>query len=862
MTTPPMTLTPLPIDQTLPALLDALRSHPNVVIQAPTGAGKTTRVPVAIDANGLASGKLVVMLEPRRIAARAAARRMAEERGERLGASIGYHVRFDRQASRDTRVLVVTEGLLLRMLLDDPYLERVGAVVFDEFHERSLDTDLALGMTRLLQATVRPDLRLVVMSATLAAEAAAKYLDDAPILVSQGRLYPVDIAYAPRPVHQPWGEAIRDAVDNLLARTPGDILVFLPGVGEIRQAERALATLAQSAGLAIAPLFGDLPAEAQDAALRRGNRRRVILATNVAETSVTVDGVTGVIDTGLARINRFDPQVGLNRLELAPISQASAEQRAGRAGRLAPGHCVRLWSAGHHQARAAHNEPEIQRVDLSGAVLQLAALGESDPAQFPWLDPPRPASVQQAQQLLESLEALAGKTLTPLGRLLAQLPVHPRLGRLLIEGHRFGCLDQAALAAALLAERDPFAGPDGGRGRQRDARPTRAATRSDLWDRVEWLEEFSSEGRADTELGQIQRGPARQILQARDQLVRQAQTALRSVPADNLPARPLERSARPSSIDEALARALLAAFPDRVAKRREPQSPRALLVGGRGVRLDPRSAVTEAELFLCLDVDAGQGEAVVRVASAIEREWLPHDSIATTVEAFFDEATGRVAARRRTRFVDLLLDETTAPLPPPDQVAAALVAAAVPRLDQVLPPPDSDAGKFLARVQSLREWMPDLGLPAWAPEELAELLPQIALGRRSLTELRDGPWLEALRGAIDPRLRQTIEREAPARIETPSGNQHALVYERGRPPVLAVRIQEVFGWRDTPRIAGGRVRVLLHLLGPNFRPQQVTDDLASFWANGYPVVRKELRRRYPKHAWPDDPLVPLPRRPR
>lgn len=850
---PPRTY--LPIDDVLPQVLAAARTSPNVVIQAPTGAGKTTRVPPALVDAGLADGpagekRQVVMLEPRRLAARAAARRMADERGEKLGESIGYHVRFDRQAGPRTRVLVVTEGLLLRMLLDDPYLEKVGAVVFDEFHERSLDADLALGMTRLLQQTVRPDLRIVVMSATLAAGAAAAYLGDCPIVASQGRLFPVEVEYAPRSPQTPWPKVIAGAVERLLARTDGDLLVFLPGVGEIRQTERALAPLAADLDLLVAPLYGDLPPEAQDAALLAGSRRRVVLATNVAETSVTVEGVTGVVDTGQARLNRFDPHVGLDRLELVNISQASAEQRTGRAGRLRPGRCVRLWSEGHQRARAAQTPPEIQRVDLAGAVLQLAALGENDPAAFPWLDAPAPAALAQAQKLLRQLGALDGRGITAAGRVLARLPVHPRLGRLVLEGERHACVRRAALAAALLAERDPFpraARPANSFG----GRPTaRSTSRCDVLDRVECLEAFASQGRADTPFGPLARTAAKSVLQAAEQLERQLKAALRHAPADV--ARRAPGGAR------GLERALLAAFPDRVARRREPNSPRAVLVGGRGVRLDPHSAVTQAELFLCLDVDAGQGEATVRIASAIERGWLPADRVMTGVEAFLDEATGRVAARRRTRYEDLLLEETTAPVPDAAALAEALVEAARRTPEAALPPADSDAGRFLARVRCLRAWMPDLQLPPFTVDELLELLPQVTPGCRSLAEVRTGGWLEVLRGALDQKQRQAVEREAPGRITVPSGSQIALTYEEGRPPVLAARIQEVFGWSDTPRVAGGRIRVLLHLLGPNYRPQQVTDDLASFWNNGYPIIRKELRRRYPKHSWPEDPWQAQP----
>ena len=391
-----MSLMPLPIDVVLPDLLAALRRSPNVVLRAPTGAGKTTRVPPALFDGGLADDKRILMLEPRRLAARAAARRMAQERGEPVGDTIGFQVRFERQFGPRTRILVVTPGILLRMLHDDPFLESIGVIIFDEFHERGLDSDLALGMTRLIQQTVRPELRLVVMSATFAVDAVAAYLGNCPVVVSEGRLHPVEIVYEPRSLQQPWPVAAAAATERMLERTRGDVLVFLPGLQEIRQTAHQLEAVASERDLAVLPLHGDLPAEQQDAALLPQSRRKIVLATNVAETSVTVEGVTGVVDTGLARVMRFDANVGLDRLQLEPISQASAEQRAGRAGRTEPGVCVRLWSASAHRARAEQTEPEIRRVDLAGAMLQLLGFGETDVRHFPWLEPPREEAVTQA----------------------------------------------------------------------------------------------------------------------------------------------------------------------------------------------------------------------------------------------------------------------------------------------------------------------------------------------------------------------------------------------------------------------------------------------------------------------------------
>ncbi len=839
-----MTRTPLPIDPVLPALVDALRQQSCAVLRAPTGAGKTTRVPPALLDAGLAGAGIILLLEPRRLAARAAARRMTDERHGRLGAEVGYHVRFDRQCGPETRILAMTPGILLQQLHGNPYLESVGAVLFDEFHERSLDNDLALGMVRLLQQTVRPDLRVVVMSATLAVKAVARYLGGCPIIDSTGRLHPVDIMHEPRPESQPWPLATARAVERTLDRTPGDLLVFLPGLQEIRQTAHHLEAVATARDLLVLPLHGELAAADQDAALLPQPRRKVVLATNVAETSVTVEGVTGVVDTGLARELVFDPAVGLDRLKLTPISRASADQRAGRAGRTQPGVCVRLWSVLDHRARREQTEPEIRRVDLTGAALQLLSLGEADIRAFPWLEPPAFSAVTRALWLLERLGALAADgRVTDLGRLLARLPVQPRLGRLLIEGQRLEHPERAALAAALLAERPPFVraldGPE-------SSRPA-AATESDVLDRVAVLEAFERDGRTSSHLGTLNRHAARFVLRARDQLLRSLHRQRRQ-PADAVPA------------DEAVQRALLVAFPDRVARRREPGGRRGVMVGGRGVRLAPSSGVNAAELFVCVDVDAGQKETLVRQASAVRRDWLPAAQVRVGVEIHFDLDAERVTAFRRLRFDDLILEETPAAPPSAEAVAEVLVAAAAAYLDRVLPPPDSASGLYLTRVRCLRQWLPELNLPAFDDAELREVLPWLASGCRSFADLRNAGWLEALQGKLTHAQRQAVEREAPERLEVPSGSHVKLQYEVGRPPVLAVRIQELFGLAETPRIADGRVRVLLHLLAPNYRPQQITDDLASFWANTYAQVRKDLRARYPKHAWPEDPTAAAPER--
>ena len=889
------------------------------MLVAPPGSGKTTLVPPALRAAGAGGGQRIVMLEPRRIAARAAARRIAEQGGWRLGAEVGYQVRFERRASAATGILVVTEGILVQMLQADPFLEGVGVLIFDEFHERSLAADLSLAMARRVQREVRPDLALVAMSATLDPGPLAAFLGGCPVIAAEGRQHPVEIVYVderrvaatPPDGERSCSSLVADGVRRALAATAGDVLAFLPGVGEILRTADALADLARH-DLAVLPLYGDLPPERQDEVLRPADRRRVVLATNVAESSITIEGVTAVVDSGLARRLRYDPAAGIDRLELARISRAAADQRAGRAGRQGPGLCLRLWPAREQAARPPHETPEIARVDLAGPALQLLAWGETDLAAFGWFEPPAAESLAAALRLLARLGALpeggdgskGGAGLTRLGRRMARLPVHPRLGRLLLEGERLGAPRDAALLAALLAERDPFVRPPRrraapGRPGERPA-PAAHVSRSDLLDRLDALLRWEAAGareglgagergigeRGTGERGTGERGTgervpnergagadapgslnpaaARFVLRARDQLAelagreRAAAAAGTSAgPGSHLPGAAEAR-------DDALLRSLLAAYPDRLARRRAPHDPRALMVGGRGVRLAEQSAVTAAELFLCVEIAPGSGgrqaEDLVTLASEVAPEWLPAERLRVTVETAFDPARERVAAWRRTRYEDLLLDEREVPPPDPESAAALLAAAAAVRLPAALPLEEPEVAAFLARARCLADWMPELALPRLDDEAIASLLPELARGRRSFAELRRAPLLEQLRGALTHAQLAALDREAPERLAVPSGSRIRLVYEVGKPPVLAARIQEVFGLAETPRIAAGRVPVLLHLLAPNLRPQQVTADLRSFWENTYPQVRRELQGRYPRHAWPQDPWNAPPRR--
>lgn len=825
----------LPVASALPRIVAASRSGA-VVVTAPPGSGKTMLVPAAV-LDDLPAGQKVTLIQPRRLAARAVARQIARLRGSRVGGEVGYLVRFDACVSRETRLVVETTGIMLRRLLDDISLEGIGAVVLDEFHERTIEMDLVLGLLLRVRQTLRPDLRIVVMSATLAAEPVARLLGDCPIVHAEGRRFPVSVRYQRRGEQRELPDLVAATVPEALRDTDGHLLVFLPGVGEIMRCEAALASLAERQGFALLKLFGDLPPEEQDRALLDTGQRKIILSTNVAETSLTIPGVTAVIDSGQVQQLRVAPATGLPRLELTPISQASAEQRAGRAGRTAPGVCWRLWEEASHRHRPEADVPESLRSDLAEPLLQLLVLGESE--EFPWLDPPPSEAVENARRLLHMLGAIdAENRVTPLGKELSRLPAHPRLGRLLLAGAHHGVLRETSIAAALLSERDPFRTAEQGRRGPRDHQSVR--TRSDVVDRVAALQAFHGGMRLADPALELHHGGARNVLRSAEQLYRLVDREL---------------APRSETPELSLMQALLEAFPDRLAKLRGGTQDRATMVGGRGVRLDGGSRVRGETLVLAIDLNDAGGEARARLASAVDREWLPEELLETRDELFYNPTRGQVEARSRTYWGDLLLEET--PVAISDRAAAGEILAreARPQLDRFLPPPDSAAGSFLARVRWLTESLPELELPQFDADELAAMLPEVCIGLRSLDDIRTADWLSRLQQEVGYERITEIERLAPREFELTNGNRHPLTYEPGRPPMLAVKIQELFGVRETPRIGGGRVAVLLHLLGPNRRPQQVTADLASFWANTYPEVKKELRRRYPKHAWPDDPLA-------
>lgn len=830
----------LPVETVLPALVAALRDGPAAVLTAPPGAGKSTRVPLALLESGLAGEGQIVLLQPRRLAARAVARMMARTLGEPVGRRVGYRVRFDDHSSAETRVLVVTEGILTRRMVVDPLLEGVGCVILDEFHERSIHADLALAFLREL-CEVRDDLRLLVMSATLQAEPIQRYLADCPCVVCQDRRHPLVIehleppgnllAAARRRERGALARSVRRAVRHLVqdeADDGGDLLVFLPGAAEIREAQELLA---EEPGLEVVPLHGALDAAAQDRALLPGTRRRVVLATNIAETSLTVPRVSAVIDTGLVKQPRFDPAAGLDRLELVRISRSSADQRAGRAGRLGPGRALRLWSAADHAGLPEADLPEIRRLDLAPALLAVLSFHPGDPGRFAFFEPPERAGLEAAISLLRMLGALEPSSfrLTERGRRLALLPVPPRVGAMLEQGRALGLEGDAALLAAILAERDPL---------PRDADVP--DVESDLLHRRDLLVAANGDRRLD-------RGAVRAIRQATDQLTR---LATRSAPA---------RTPRPTA---ELRRLALAGYPDRVCRRRAPGSELALMVGGRGVRLAQGSGVRAAELFIALLAEAGErgthAAALVRMASAVDLADLEAtfpELLSRGEETHYDEERDRVLGRRVRRFADLVVHEEPGSVDP-ERAAELLARIAAQRFDVVFRP-DARARQLVARLRLAAEHLPDGEWPDASPEGLRALLPELCLNRRSLAELRGLDWAAILEARLGFQQRRRLERELPARIVVPSGHSHAVDYAEalapGGTPVLAVKLQELFGLADTPRILGGRLPLTLHLLAPSGRPVQVTRDLRSFWDGAYHEVRKDLRGRYPKHPWPEDP---------
>jgi ATP-dependent helicase HrpB len=833
----------LPIEEVLPALADALRARPSAVLQAPPGAGKTTRVPLALLGEPWLAGQRVVMLEPRRLATRAAARRMAETLGERVGQTVGYRVRMDSAVGPDTRVEVVTEGILTRRLQADPALEGVGLVIFDEFHERNLHGDLGLALCLQSRAVLRDDLRILVMSATLEGERVAALLGGAPVVTSRGRSYPVQVHYAARRPAASVEAAVAGAVRRAVAEHDGDVLAFLPGAGEIRRAEAALAEGPLPAGVRVAPLFGDLPQGAQDAAIRPSapGERKVVLATSIAETSLTIEGVRVVVDGGLARVPRFSPRTGMTSLETVRVTRASADQRCGRAGRLGPGVCYRLWPEHEQHHLLPHATPEILEADLAPLALELAAVGVADPAELAWLDPPPPAAFGQARELLAQLGALGDDgRVTAHGRRMAALGLHPRLAHMLLRGAALGHAALACDLAALLGERDVLRG-DAGPPQDADVRLR--------------LEALAAAGDAGGPRGSpaFVRGYAvdREACRRVRAESRQWQRQLRAAEAE-----PRGASARVAG--DASGLLLAFAYPDRVGQRRPGQGGRFLLRNGRGAALAAPQPLSDEAYVVAAELDGRRPESRIFLAAPLALEDLLEHFGAHVVHedvVAWDGATQSVLARRRERLGALVLKDAPLRDPDPDAVLAALLGGL--SAEGVAALPWSDAARRLqARIAFMHRldprW-PDVS-DATLAATLGEWLAPHAYGMRRRAELQRVDMAAVLEGMLTWGQRRALDEEAPTHVVVPSGSRIPVDYGDPAAPVLAVRLQEMFGATETPRVAGGRVPLTLHLLSPAHRPVQVTRDLAGFWRSAYFEVRKDLKGRYPKHHWPDDPL--------
>lgn len=829
----------LPINAALPALLKALRERSEVVLQAPPGAGKTTKVPLALLDEPWLQGQTIIMLEPRRLAARGAAERMASELGEKVGETVGYRIRLDSKVGPKTRIEVVTEGILTRRLQSDPSLEGVGLVIFDEFHLRNLDADLALALTLNGRELFRDDapLKVLLMSATLEGERLSRLLDDAPIVTSEGRMFPVSTIWS-KP-QQP-GEFIEPRVITAcleaLADQTGSVLAFLPGQAEIRRVATGLEeALSNSPSLQrdvlLCPLHGELDLNQQSAAIdpAPAGKRKVVLATNIAETSVTIDGVRVVIDAGLERVPRFDPRSGMTRLDTQRISKASATQRAGRAGRLEPGVCYRLWSEAQHDQVAAFSAPEIQQADLTGLALQLARWGVH-PGDLKWLDAPPTAAYSQANDLLRRLGALQSDgQLTKHGQAMAELPSHPRIAHLLLRGHELGLAEMACNIAALLGERDIQRG--GG---------------ADLHSRLAIL---SGEQKA-------QRGEQSGAQRAK-QLARQYRSFLRG-----LPSQPVADPDHPRWVGCLLA----LAYPDRVAQQRRAGGAEYRLANGRAAMFTETDALMKHPWLVVADLGSRQGQREERIYLAANLDEALFDTVlqeqVTRVDELdWDEREGVLRAERQVKVGELILSR--APLADlSDEARIQALLNFVRRKGLELLPWTPELRQWQARVELLRTLDDESGSQSVWPDlrdeallvSLEQWLGSYVGNVTRLSHFGQLDLYSIIRNQLSWPLPQQLDAQAPQTVLVPSGSNIRIDYSE-RPPVLAVRLQELFGQADTPRIANGRQVLKLHLLSPARRPVQVTQDLANFWASTYAEVKKDLKGRYPKHFWPDDPLV-------
>ncbi len=812
----------LPIIQILPAIKAALSSS-STILSAPTGSGKTTLVPLALINEGWLSGRKIIMLEPRRIAARAAALRMSEILGEPLGETVGYRIRFDHKVSRKTRIEVVTEGILTRMLQNEPELPQVGLVIFDEFHERNLNADLGLALCLDLME-LRDDLRLLVMSATLDIQPLAKLIHKSKIIIGEGRGYPVAVTYLP-PLspNRDISCCMLRGIEHAWLETSQDILAFLPGAGEILKTMDLLKDRFPAAD--ILPLYGELPTVDQDRVFHPApsRQRRIILATPIAETSITLEGIGCVVDSGLARRPRFNSATGLDRLETVRISKASAEQRRGRAGRLGPGHCYRLWSDEVDQGLILHTPPEIVTADLARLALELALWGVTDPAQLNWLDPPRTGSWDNAKFLLQNLGAVDNKGhITERGRLIAALPIHPRLSAMLFAAKRLGLGSTACLLVSLLTERDLL------KSRNRSC---------DLRERIQQFQDRSDflPGEIDTRI--------------KSRILKQMGYWKKLLAIDSI------EKLQP----EACGILLAFAYPDRLAVLRKGSRTSYQLISGKGVLLRENDYLAGTPFLAIAHVDEGGAEGKIHLAAPVDERDLRHhqpELFSSVRKIGWDETCDRIQAVNENRLGTVVLSRISFPSPNPEKVLALFLEEVQKRGIELLPW-NEEARQFQARVdflrlQTNRKW-PDISDESLSAD-LGWLAP-FCSGMTGFTDLKQLEMKKILQSLLPWNLLQQLEKEAPTHIIVPSGSKKKLLYSAGKPPVLAVRLQEMFGLDTTPAVCQGQVNLTLHLLSPANRPIQITSDLASFWRTAYPEIRKELAGRYPKHYWPEDPLL-------
>ncbi|OOZ37101.1 ATP-dependent helicase HrpB [Solemya velesiana gill symbiont] len=824
----------LPIHAVLPDLREALANASSVVLSAPPGSGKTTIVPLELLDESWLAGKKILMLEPRRLATRASALRMAQLLGEKIGAQVGYRVRFDSCVSRQTRVEVVTEGILTRRLQHDPELDGVSLVIFDEFHERSLHADLALALCNDVQGVLRDDLRLLVMSATLDTGRISSLLNDAPVVKGEGRSYPVDIHYLEKRAEGLTAKVTVNAVLRALNTENGDILVFLPCTGEIRQAEQLLNEQLGSE-VVVCSLYGNLSKEAQDRAILpdEGGRRRVVLATSIAETSLTIEGIACVVDSGWSRLPQFDPNSGLTRLQTLRVSLASADQRAGRAGRLGPGVCYRLWTASEHSLLNAHTPPEIQGADLAQLALELASWGVADPADLRWLDSPPKGAYAQAKSLLLDLEAIDEKgRITETGGRMVESAVHPRLGHMLNYACSSGQISLAADLAAILTERDLLRRERGG-----DVLPV------DIDDRLQLLNTWREQGKR--RMPGIDHNACRRVEQASRQWRR-------------------AKVSEATLLELSTGGLLGLAFPDRIAKRRSPDGEGYLLAGGRGARLPEGDRLCGSEFLVMAQLDAGRSEGRVFLAAEIRLDEISSSHtrrISRETQIGWDKASAAVTAREEERLGAVVLSfRPLEEIDPEAQLQGMLEGVRQMGLKAL--PWSRESEEWLRRLRFLGQWQPDAGWPDVSEQGLMKTLdtwlgPWLA-GMSRRDHLKRLDMKAVVTGLLDWESQQRMDDLVPTHIKVPSGSRKRIDYVEEGDPVLAVKLQEMFGLADTPTICGGKVALQLHLLSPAQRPIQVTRDLCGFWERTYQEVKKELKGRYPKHYWPDDPWSAVP----